>query len=230
MDVPILPDKPTFNPTAYEAFGYSTANVASGNPLWSPRLGFNYDNDLLLSGQSTQIRGGVGIFSGDPPYVWISNQYSNTGADVNRIDASFSPADNFVGPDGNYDPERRFMPTSAGENPAQQPLPRNAPFCQENPESARCTDLLSPIETTEINVISDDFKYPQTFRTNLAIDQDLPLGLVATLEGIYSKTLNDVTFRNINLEAPSEDQYALQESQYGRPFYGTPGEIGRAHV
>ena len=223
VDVPILPDEPTFNPTAYEAFGYSTANVASGNPLWSPRLGFNYDNDILLSGQSTQIRGGVGIFSGDPPYVWISNQYSNTGADVNRIDASFSPADNFVGPEGNYDPERRFMPTSAGENPAQQPLPRNAPFCQENPESARCTDLLSPIETTEINVISDDFKYPQTFRTNLAIDQDLPLGLVATLEGIYSKTLNDVTFRNINLEAPSEDQYALQESQYGRPFYGTPG-------
>lgn len=218
VDVPVLPDEPTFNPTAYEAFGRSTSNVASGNPLWAPRFGFNFDRNLLLEDQSTQIRGGVGIFSGKPPFVWISNQYSNTGADLNRIDASFSPGQDFYGqgapPEG-----RRFMPTSAGENPTRQPCPTGAETC----ETSQYSDLLSPVETTEINLVSDDFKYPQTFRTNLAVDQELPAGFVATLEGIYSSTLNDVTFRNINLQAPSEDQYSIQESKYGRPMYGTPG-------
>ena len=26
-----------------------------------------------------QVRGGMGLFSGKPPYVWISNQIGNTG-------------------------------------------------------------------------------------------------------------------------------------------------------
>jgi len=218
VDVPILPDAPTFNETAFEAFGRSTDNIASGNPLWSPRLGFNYDKDFLLTDQSTQIRGGVGIFSGNPPYVWISNQYSNTGADLNRIDANFNPGEAFYGPNA-PDEGRRFMPGSAAEEPTRQPCPVGAATCTEDQYS----DQLQPEETTEINLISDDFTYPQTFRTNLAIDQELPSNFVATLEGIYSKTINDVTFRNINIEPPSEDQYPLKETKYGRPLYGTPG-------
>jgi len=227
VDVPILPDDPTFNQTAFEAFGQSTSSVVSGNPLWSPRLGFNYSRDLVSEDLSTQVRGGVGIFSGDPPYVFISNQYSNTGADVNRIDATFDPANDFYG-SGAPDDGRRFVPTNIGENPTAQPLPQNAPFCQENPGSQRCSDLLAPVQTTEINLVSDDFKYPQTFRANLAVDQEMPLNFVATFEGIYSSTVNDVTFRNINLQAPepggtSDGRYPIQESKYGRPFYGTPG-------
>ena len=29
--------------------------------------------------QRTQVRGGTGVFTGKPPYVWISNQIGNTG-------------------------------------------------------------------------------------------------------------------------------------------------------
>ncbi len=201
LDVPVLPQDPTFNRTAFEAFGRSTANVASGNPLFSPRLGFNYARDFFGEDVwETQIRGGLGIFSGDPPFVWISNQYSNTGADLFRIDQSFTPAEAFTDEDGNYDPGARFTPTTLGERPTEQPRPG-----QDN--------VLSPIQTTEINLIADDFDYPQTFRTNLAVDQELPRGFVATLEGLYSKTANDVTFRNINIVQTGT-------SRYGRPLYG----------
>ena len=216
VDVPVLPDEPTFNPTAFEAFGRSTSDVASGNPLWSPRVGFNYDRGFFSEDLSTQIRGGVGIFSGDPPFVWVSNQYSNTGADVNRIDAQLDPAESYVNEQGEYDPGVRFYPTSVADDPTAQPLPAEAPFCRDNPGNDRCSGLLAPVQTTEINLIADDFRYPQTFRTNLAVDQQLPAGFTATLEAIYSKTLNNVTFRNINIRQ-------VDESAYGRPVYGAPG-------
>ena len=246
-DVPFVPEDPTFNRTAAEAFNRSTSNVATGNVLFSPRVGFNYDQDFFGEELSTQFRGGVGIFSGDPPYVWISNQFSNTGADLNRLDPNLAAVDYTVDPAacrdaidaGNaesspacaYDDSRRFVPPGIGDDPTAQPLPANAPFCQDNPGSPRCSDLLAPEQTTEINLIADDFKYPQSLRTNLAVDQQLPLGFVATLEGLYSKTLNNVTFRNINIApppegAPRDGRYPIQESRYGRPFYGTPGPSG----
>jgi hypothetical protein len=158
----------------------------------------------------------------------VSNQYSNTGANLNRIAAGFSglqytqdpeacanSSDPANDPACQYNPNRRFIPQGIGDDPTAQPLPLNAPFCQGNSDSARCSALLEPQQTTEVNLIADDFTYPQTFRTNLAIDQQMPLGFVATLEGIYSSSINDVTFRDLNLEQTGE-------SRYGRPLYSGP--------
>ena len=65
-------------------FGYAT-DVVPSDVQWSPRVGFNWD----LSGNGTaQIRGGVGLFTGRPAYVWISNQFGNTGIDFTRIGAA----------------------------------------------------------------------------------------------------------------------------------------------
>jgi len=54
-----------------------------------------------------------------------------------------------------------------------------------------------------IAVTDKDFRNPQLMRTNLAVDYRLPGGIVATLEGIYSKTLNDVLPQDINLVNPT---------------------------
>lgn len=83
MDVPTLPDTPAKNDSLSHYYpAYSTTNVPSGNILWSPRFGFNWD---VNGDRTTQVRGGVGIFSGRPPYVWISNQYGNTGTTIAEI-------------------------------------------------------------------------------------------------------------------------------------------------
>ncbi len=55
---------------------YKTDKMPDPNLLFSPRIGFNWD---VFSNKTTQIRGGTGIFTGRPAYVWISNQIGNNG-------------------------------------------------------------------------------------------------------------------------------------------------------
>ncbi len=80
VDVPFMLDDPRENPIFAQETGLHTGTIPSGNALWSPRVGFNW-RSTGASMYRTQIRGGVGIFSGRPPYVWMSNAYGNTGRD-----------------------------------------------------------------------------------------------------------------------------------------------------
>lgn len=54
------------------------------------------------------------------------------------------------------------------------------------------------VPSGQVDLFVDDFKYPQVFRGNLAYDVILPGGISATLEGLYSKTLNNIVYTNIN--------------------------------
>ncbi|HVU35447.1 MAG TPA: TonB-dependent receptor [Opitutaceae bacterium] len=88
MDYPYIGDKPPV------AAGFSTAGFTrdngqpitrndttnSGNWTVSPRLGFVYN---LPAVRKTQFRGGIGLFQGKSPAVWISNAYSNAGSVAN---------------------------------------------------------------------------------------------------------------------------------------------------
>jgi hypothetical protein len=75
-------DAPLENPEFAAAFpGYKTSEMPT--PVaFSPRLGFNYD---VMNDSKTQIRGGIGVFAGSTPGVWLANQYSNTGMDMTRL-------------------------------------------------------------------------------------------------------------------------------------------------
>ncbi|MHB8337144.1 MAG: TonB-dependent receptor [Ignavibacteriaceae bacterium] len=96
VDVPFFPTKPAQNDSVSHYFPeYNTSNIPNGNILWSPRVGFNWD----INGEHiTQLRGGVGIFTGRIPYVWMSNNYGNTGTSIAEVDGfagtQFSPDPN----------------------------------------------------------------------------------------------------------------------------------------
>ena len=159
-----FPDTPTANPVSVAAFGYRT-DITPKNTLWSPRIGFNYD---LHGDGREQVRGGVGIFTGRPPYVWISTQYLTTGVDFTRIGASF-----------NTNNKIPFV-----TDPANQ--------------AKTVTGATAGAFTNEIDLIDPNFKYPSVIRGNLAWDRRLPWGLYGSGEFIWSINQNDVKFQNLN--------------------------------
>jgi Carboxypeptidase regulatory-like domain len=75
FDNPVA-DTLTFRDQNGSPVQYNSGKLPDTTPYWSPRIGFNYD---LTNDSNTQLRGGTGVFSGKPPYVWISNQIGNTG-------------------------------------------------------------------------------------------------------------------------------------------------------
>jgi hypothetical protein len=88
VDLPIFPDKPTRNEFSETTFGYRT-DIVPTSQLWSPRVGVNYD---LHGDGRAQVRGGIGLFTGRTPYVWLSNQYGNTGNEFTRLQVTNNAA------------------------------------------------------------------------------------------------------------------------------------------
>ena len=67
-------DVPTPNQNFEDRYGFSNDGSVDGLSLLQPRFGFNYSYS-----DNMEIRGGVGLYSGGAPNVWISNAYSNDG-------------------------------------------------------------------------------------------------------------------------------------------------------
>ncbi|GGD10507.1 TonB-dependent receptor [Aquisalinus flavus] len=80
-------DKPAFNPNFLNAYGIRNDDNLDGKSVIQPRLGFTYDWSSDLT-----FRGGVGLYSGGNPNVWISNNYSNNGQTL----AGFSGDGNII--------------------------------------------------------------------------------------------------------------------------------------
>jgi hypothetical protein len=53
----------------------------------------------------------------------------------------------------------------------------------------------------ELDVTDPDFKFPQVWRTNLAVDHQLPGGVIGTVEFLYNKDVNGIYYINANLPA-----------------------------
>ncbi|HJP64428.1 MAG TPA: hypothetical protein VJ844_13370, partial [Mucilaginibacter sp.] len=134
----------------------------------SPRIGFNWD---VNGDQSTQVRGGTGFFTGTVPFVWISNQASNNGVLF-----------------GSYTINKGVATNTAAQN-AQ--LIFNPNVNANRPTNAQANT------SYELDVADPNLKYPKIWRTNLAIDQKLPGGIIATVEGAYTKDINAIYHQNL---------------------------------
>jgi hypothetical protein len=79
LDTPVVDTPPEENTYFAPVFGIKNNETIDGQAVFQPRIGFNYSFD---EDRKTQLRGGIGLFYGSSPDVWLSNNYTNTG--VNR--------------------------------------------------------------------------------------------------------------------------------------------------
>ncbi|MBK6266599.1 TonB-dependent receptor [Marivirga sp. S37H4] len=165
-----------------ETFTPDVSTLPKVKPLWSPRVGFNWD---VFGNKTTQLRGGTGVFSGRIPFVWLSNQVNGNGVirggiglDRSRL---LNPGDEGYENDFDNDP-RPFSPN----------------VNEYRPDGTSAQAQLG----SELNITDEDFKLPQTWRTNLAVDQKLPFGIVGTLEFIYNRDISTPIAYNPVLRDP----------------------------
>ncbi|MBV6472013.1 MAG: hypothetical protein JPMHGGIA_00264 [Saprospiraceae bacterium] len=154
------------DPLGSRDYKINTGKLPDAKILLEPRLGFNYRTG---SDNQIQVRGGTGVFTGKPPYVWVSNQVGNNGILTGFIQADNSRA-------------FRFTPNVSEFIPSTPTLP----------------------STFDIAATDNDYKFPQVWKSDLALDYRLPFGAIATVELMYNKNVNAVRYFDANLE-PAAD-------------------------
>ena len=188
LDIPLLFDKPRAN----EVFNSSTVATSMGlatDQMPTTKVLWSPRVGFrwsLNEDRTTLLRGGAGIFSGRVPFVWISNSFGNAGVEMVRTAYSSSL--------GNYPSDFKF-----NIDPNKQYKDPNA-----------------KVPTSEVDVMAKNFRFPSVFRANLAVEQMLPFGIRGTLEGLYSKTLNNILYENINYQWKGE---TLNNGGDDRPVY-----------
>ena len=157
-------------------FGLDNSNTFSGGFIIQPRFGFNYTFD---SERQTQLRGGVGLFQGDAPQVWVGNAYQSTG--LNYIAYSNYRNCAYTGP----------APSSPNATCLTTPF---------NPNGLSPTVPPSATANRNVNVIAQDFELPSVWKANLAFDHELPWhGIVASAELLLTDVKNGLFYKSLNI-------------------------------
>ena len=205
VDIPFFPDSPSFNPRADELYGVNTSEIPDGEALWQPRFGFNWD--LRADGRQ-QLRGGLGVFAGRTPYVWISNVYARTGVEqafIRTFGVPFNPD-----PDGQTIPPG--TPVTSGEfnfiDPAfkfPQVLRYNLAYDQQLPwwnliatAELVYADSLEEIDYKDLNLIRDGGSVPFDGRPTFTRFDPAVSGAYQ----ITNTSLGDATNFSIKVERP----------------------------
>lgn len=178
-------DRPLLNAGFRARYGFDNTATLDGRGLTLPRVGF----DWRLA-ERTTLRGGVGLFGGGAPNVWLANSYSATGV----ITATQV-----------IDPGKPLAAVLQGVDGAR--LPQAVLDAQR---------LLAG--TGSVNALDPQFRLPSVYKYSVALERLADLGWLGrdwrlTGELIYTDTRDGVLWRDLRLA-----QTGIAPD--GRPLYG----------
>lgn len=144
----------------------------------------------VIGDKSVIVRGGTGIFTGRIPFIWLVNQVGDNGIVRAQYQASTAELANIV-----YNTDRTTY------------IPATPPAVGTSIPSG-----------SSYSATVSDFKMPQVWRTNIAFERKIATNTVVSLEGIYTKMINNVYYRNANLGAQAGTLGGVADK---RPIYTT---------
>ena len=189
------PDLPFNNADFLGRFGFTNTSTLNGRDLFQPRFGFNWNATDRLT-----IRGSAGVFGGGSPLVWISNNYSNPGPTLGRVQVRRVPgtggaADTF---------------TISGIPGISTTLQNSIGAATLNNVSGGTgvpADLITAIRTTgtataPTNALDPNFRLPSQWRLSGSVDYAANLGPLGDdwnlgLDVIYSSVRDGLTWRDL---------------------------------
>ncbi|HJP60433.1 MAG TPA: hypothetical protein VJ865_10550, partial [Gemmatimonadaceae bacterium] len=187
---PSFKDTPPENAQVLQSYGRSTSSVPSKATI-SPRFSFNWD---ATGDQRNQVRGGLGFFTGPPPFVYLSNAFGNSGL------SGYASL------------------TCGGTSASTGPPAFNAANIASPPTSCVATGTATPATiaaSSNIATIDPNFRFPQYQKITLGYDHRFGNGLVSTIEGLFSKAISNAFYQNIALAG------SQGVDRNGRVLYGT---------
>ncbi len=173
---------------------YSSGAWPKTRLMVSPRLGFRWD---AQGDKSLIVRGGTGLFAGRVPFVWLTNQPSNTGAIQNTIEpGSYGASAPWIG-DIRFNPDKLY-------------------WLENTPASAQDVFIETPGDGVPgaLALVDSEFKMPQIYRANIGADKRIgntPFTVIADI--MYTKDLQDVYQFGANRKQATETMYD------GRAYY-----------
>lgn len=204
-DYTLLPVKPVLSDKTQTAiqdgylgktYDYTPLNRITNNYFGkvqlSPRLGFRYD---WKGDQSLILRGGIGMFTGRIPLAWLAYAYYNNGDTYGSFDQKADQQAFVKGTD----------PLKAGKNGIADFIGQNGAVLN-NKNSGK----------TQVDVVDNNFVMPKVVRASLAADYTTN-GYKLTLEGIYTKSLKDVLFRQVNIK--DDPRYYGYDNNQQQPVF-----------
>ena len=205
-DKPDFRTQPPKNDSVLSQYGRNTSEVPTKGQF-SPRIGFNWD---VTGDQVNQLRGGIGSFAGGVPFVYLSNAFGNSG-----LSGFSSLTCNNIGATTNLAPPI-FSAAAAASPPTS---------CDLMTAGVRTVGggaaLTGPAAGAAVATIDPNFRYPKYLKGSLGYDRRLPWGVIATVEGLYTRAQDNVFYQNLALRGPDTTTTGdLVLDRNGRVLYG----------
>ena len=188
------PVDPNYGTTYTYTLPKDIRNDFLGQVQISPRLGFSYD---VKGDQSLIVRGGTGVFTGRIPFAWLGYAYYNNGVTYGAFD------------------QRSSTPYVAGTDPVRDAISGN--IGEANFVKNQGKNINDATGATQVDLIDNNFKMPQIWRSSLAVDYTTPGQWKFSLEGMYTKVIYDLKFQQINyVDNPT---YWVYDTRHQQPIY-----------
>jgi hypothetical protein len=218
LDMAVIPDKQPLSiktvnseqdPFYGTTYTYTKPADITNNYLGqiqpTPRVGFNYD---INGDKKVILRGGSGLFVGRIPFAWLGYAFINNGNTFGSFDKRY----NYVGNPTSVPPVPPTVPNPGTDPRVPSPTGIAGIAANEGGPSA-----LNPNGPAELDLVDNNFKMPEVWRTSTSLDVNAGSGYKFTIEAIYTKTIYDVYFKQINQQ--DSVSYYQYDTKHQQPIY-----------